>query len=221
MKKICILPVILAGAVSLPALAGTPVMGDREATAHQTCGRAIEVQIVQAGRDGNGNEQTVLGLTNRKTGRLDLFLSESPAGKEPGYSRYRQVVWDALSQTWLTPPGKAVYLLRGSSVVEMTGIRYSLSLGSHVYDCTAPEAWPDETADRLYGEPASGSEPAPDTTTVASGPEIPPAAGDTPPVAETPPAATEEAPAVTAETPAGTAAPAGKHAASVKKPVHP
>lgn len=147
--------VIIASLVSLCSFqvyADAPYLGKNIAKEHQICGKSIEIQIADIGQEVNGNSKILLGLTNKKTGKLDLFMSQSEIGPERNYGTYHLVTYDALSDTYITPPGKPISLLWGSAMLAVKGISYSLALGTHVYPCQSPAVWPDETANDLYGD---------------------------------------------------------------------
>jgi hypothetical protein len=124
-----------------------PIMGDEKADSHQLCGDKIDVEIQVL------NDTTiVLGLVNNKTKNIDLFMSNGPSPDQASFSKFSPVKFDSLSKSYVPIDDKDIDIVWGGSVDENKKTSYSLALGPEVYTCTAPQKWPNEKANELYGE---------------------------------------------------------------------
>lgn len=125
-----------------------PEMGNIHATAHQLCGENITVQIARSD-DGF----TVIGLNNKSTMKLDLFISDNPGEVGKSYSRFSPVTFDILSGHFVKADTTDIDIVWGGAVDDKQAVKYQLALGNYTYQCDALMDWPKDKANELYGEP--------------------------------------------------------------------
>ncbi|WP_370611805.1 hypothetical protein [Klebsiella aerogenes] len=134
--------------ITTPVLAsGAPLLGDVPADAHQLCGKDIDVQIKKW--DGGGQ---IIGLMNKESHEINLFQATTLQSPEGQYLKFMPTKYDELSKRFVIQNDDTIDILWGGTENENHQMVYSLSLGSHVYDCGLIQKWPNETADKLYGE---------------------------------------------------------------------
>lgn len=136
----------IASAGALPRVA--PELGNIHATAHQLCGEHITVQIAQSG-DG----YTLIGLNNKSSGRMDVFISDNPGEAGKSYSRFSPVTFDNLSSHFVKADTTDIDIVWGGAMDDKQAVKYQLALGNYTYQCDAMMAWPSDKANALYGEP--------------------------------------------------------------------
>jgi hypothetical protein len=145
--------VVLASLVFLsftPAISfaqGAPELGDTRAFAHQQCGKDITLQI---GNTAEGH--AVIGLKNKNTGELDLFVSSSQFDITSSFSPFKPVKFDNLSKNLIETHDKDIDIVWGASHDEKQQNHHRLALGNYTYDCEKIIAWPNDKANDLYGE---------------------------------------------------------------------
>jgi hypothetical protein len=123
------------------------MLGNLKSENHQVCGKKIEVQVATL-----DDASVIIGILNKNSNEWDTFVSESPITKALSYSKYQPVKFDALSHTFIKQDNKKMFVLWGQSQNENNDVKYTLSLGSHTYDCGQMQKWPDDLANDLYGE---------------------------------------------------------------------
>lgn len=147
---------LLAGSITTvwAAEPAPEMLGNIKATLHQTCGKNIEIQI--AGIQGAQSVHTVITLKNNKTGNADLFISATAAEKRYGYDNYLPVRFDNLSKTFIQQDSSndRPDIFWGGAFYTK-GVKYKLSLGTHVYECGELLPFKGELANDLYGEQAN------------------------------------------------------------------
>lgn len=142
----CLLALTSAGSAFA---AKVPMLGNLPASAHQLCGKDIAVQIAELDSD-----QILIGLVNKTTQNLDLFVSENPADVEKSYSKFLPVKFDSLSKSFIPTGDNQIDIVWGASLDGDQKVKYHLALGNYVYQCGALKIWPNDKANDLYGEPA-------------------------------------------------------------------
>lgn len=145
-----VLPVLLF-LTSLQGVAKEVKLGNDIATYTLTCGKAIVINLTDLTQYNNGH--TLLGLKNKQTGAVDLFLSLKPVSDQRLYEQYNRVFYDNLSKTYIGIAGSPSIVWGAARENEQDYDSYRLALGTHVYNCGKLEMLPDETANKLYGEP--------------------------------------------------------------------
>lgn len=142
------LAVALSVAISGPALAdGAPLMGIYPADAHQVCGKDINLEIKYI-----NSSRIIIGLVNHDTEGLDLFQSAGTVNSQAQYIRFVPVKFDQLSKDFLPQSDSTMDIVWGAVTQDNQQTAYNLSLGSHVYHCGEIEKWPNEEANKLYGD---------------------------------------------------------------------
>nr|WP_318384185.1 hypothetical protein [uncultured Enterobacter sp.] len=126
-----------------------PMLGNIRAESHQVCGKKIEIQAVTL-----EDASVMIGILNKNSNEWDTFVSEKPMTKMFSFSKFQPVKFDALSQTFIKQENKKMFVLWGQSQDDKKGTNYTLSLGSHTYDCGQMQSWPEDLANDLYGEAA-------------------------------------------------------------------
>lgn len=126
------------------------ILGNDIATFTLTCGRSIVVNFTDLTEYNAGH--TLLGLKNRQTGMIDLFLSLKPVYDQRLYEQYNRVIYDNLSKTYITLKDSPSIVWGAARENDQDADSYRIALGSHVYNCGKLERLPDETANRLYGD---------------------------------------------------------------------
>lgn len=134
------------------------MIGNLPASAHQQCGKEITVQMAEL-----ESHKIVIGLVNKETKALDLFISENPLDVDKSYSKFLPVKFDNLSKSFITTGDNQIDIVWGASLDDAQNVKYHLALGNYVYQCAALKAWPNDKANDLYGETA-------DTHTVSNQP---------------------------------------------------
>lgn len=132
---------IISNAVDIPA------MGDMKAQFHQVCGKSIDVELIKI-----NDKTTLMGLKNKQTNNLDLFISPEQSPEKRMLSKFIPVKFDSLSKDYLPLDNQNIDILWGSSEDVNKKITYSLTLGLKTYSCGPLQKWPNEKADELYGE---------------------------------------------------------------------
>lgn len=145
-----VLPVFLL-LVSLPGVAKEVKLGNDIATYTLTCGKSIVINFTDLTEYNAGH--TLLGLKNRETGSIDLFLSLKPVYNQRLYEQYNRVIYDNLSKTYIGLADTTSIVWGAARENDQNVDSYRIALGSHVYNCGKLERLPDETANRLYGDP--------------------------------------------------------------------
>ncbi|QLK62966.1 hypothetical protein GE278_20390 [Enterobacteriaceae bacterium Kacie_13] len=116
----------------------------------QTCGKSVEIHVAPLTASNAGH--VLLGLKNRETGALDLFMSETQMSETLNYAQYNKVFFDSLSRQYVTAPERLSIVWGGAHEDGKEDAVYRLALGSHVYNCGKLEKLPDNTVNRLYGD---------------------------------------------------------------------
>ncbi|RAY88584.1 hypothetical protein DP190_00440 [Enterobacter cloacae] len=124
-----------------------PMLGNIKSESHQVCGKKIEVQVVTL-----DDASVMIGILNKNNNEWDTFISENPVTKEFSYAKYQPAKFDALSRTFIKQDNKKMFVLWGKSQDDKNDFHYTLSLGSHSYDCGLMQNWPDDLANDIYGE---------------------------------------------------------------------
>ncbi|TNV22592.1 hypothetical protein FH968_00605 [Buttiauxella sp. B2] len=149
MKRINI-RVLFIFSVMLPGSAfafGAPMLGGIAAKAHQVCGKNIQLQMTTT-KEG----LAIIGLINKKTNQMDLFQSEVALTNEHQITKYSPVKYDAISKEYIPIDNELISIIWGSVSDDKKATHYTMSLGSHVYECSLLQEWPSELADNLYGD---------------------------------------------------------------------
>lgn len=131
---------------------GRETLGNLQASAHQLCGENISIQITNT-----DDSFTLIGLKNKTTKKMDLFISDNPGEIGKSYSRFTPVVFDNLSKLFLKSDSADIDIIWGGAINEKKEINYQLALGNYTYDCAGIVAWPSDKANELYGEVAAGA----------------------------------------------------------------
>lgn len=134
-----------AQAVNLSGME-VPKIANHKAQYHQTCGKAIDVEIF------NINNLVVIGLRNHKTGALDLFTSAKFSENNKQFEEYIPVRYDNISKTIIKIDDGRPDVGWGSQYSEEKGEYYSLTLGEHTHDCGQAHQWMSEKAEEYYEE---------------------------------------------------------------------
>ena len=164
MKKSILLSIICISLSPFIAYTkGAPLVGATKATAYQKCGKDI---ILQIGRTKNGH--VVLGLSNKMTKALDLFVSSSQINFNNSYSQFKSVKFDALSKSLIETNDDEIDIVWGMSKGNDSKTYYRLALGNHTYECTAIVKWPNDKANELYGEHSGSIESISDNKAVGN-----------------------------------------------------
>ncbi|WP_233516590.1 hypothetical protein [Pantoea ananatis] len=151
-----LLPIILTTLVSNSALAqGVPLLGNLPASGHQLCGKTIRLQLVK-----NSDEMMILGIKNKQSNEMDLFMSSLPFTVSDTYARFIPVKFDQLSKTFIATHDDELDVIWGAALDDKNTLGYKLALGNFTYSCSAPEAWPNDKANHLYGEPPTDTHAA-------------------------------------------------------------
>lgn len=143
---------LIACLLAVPACVGAttiPMLGHDKADSHQRCGDKIDVEVHTL-----DDHTTLLGLVNKQTHNMDLFISLDQSASQMAYSKFAPVKFDSLSGRYVPTDDKDIDIVWGSALDENKQISYSLALGPEVYTCSALQKWPDEKANQLYGEAA-------------------------------------------------------------------
>lgn len=144
-KLITLVCLILAPAFAIAK--GAPELGNTKAFAHQKCGENTTLQI------GNTAEgRTVLGLKNKTTGELDLFVSAVPFDITGSYSKFKPVKYDTLSKHLVETGDENIDIVWGASTTGENKTHHQLALGNYTYECSNLVLWPNDRANDLYGE---------------------------------------------------------------------
>lgn len=154
LKKTSVLPVFLFMA-SFSVFAKEVKLGNDLVTYTLTCGKAITVSFTDLTDYNSGH--TLIGLKNKQTGAVDLFLSRTPTSDRRQYEQYNRVIYDNLSKTYIEMADSPSIVWGAARDNGQTEETYRLALGPHVYICGKLEKLPDETANTLYGEVDDGN----------------------------------------------------------------
>ncbi len=124
-----------------------PLIGTSPADAHQVCGKKITLEIKTL-----SDKTQIIGLMNNTTNKLDLFQSTHPVDTSTQYAKFVPTKFDGLSKDFIPQNDDTIEIIWGAAAHDNQQIVYSLSLGSHVYNCGMIQKWPNEKANTLYGE---------------------------------------------------------------------
>lgn len=150
-SKVFLIVLLSISTSKLSFAQGREVLGNAQASAHQLCGKNISVQIA------NTDEGfTLIGLENKNTKKMDLFISDNQGETGKSYSRFTPVVFDNLSKLFLKSDAADIDIVWGGAINEKKETKYQLALGNYTYDCAGIVAWPNDKANELYGEVAAG-----------------------------------------------------------------
>ncbi|UHM93635.1 hypothetical protein [Rahnella victoriana] len=137
--------------VTLSCAAADVKLDTLPAMFRQTCGKSVEIHMAALTTSNAGH--VLLGLKNRETGGLDLFMSDAQMSETLTYAQYTKVFFDSLSRHYVAAP-EPLHIIWGAAHEDgKEDAVYRLALGSHVYDCGPLEKLPDNTVNRLYGDP--------------------------------------------------------------------
>ncbi len=151
-----LLTLMVTGLISGSALAkGAPLLGNLPASGHQLCGKSIQLQLA---KDTDG--RMLLGLKNKQNNNLDLFISNVAFNVPNSYARFVPVRFDQLSKNMIETHDSELDVIWGAAYDDKNVLRYKLALGNYTYSCSAIEAWPNDKANHLYGEPADSDQSA-------------------------------------------------------------
>ncbi|MGX5098349.1 hypothetical protein [Enterobacter cloacae] len=126
---------------------GIPRMGELKAESHQICGKNIDVEVIML-----ENHSTLIGLENKQTHNLDLFLSSEQSPEEMNYAKFIPARYDNLSKSFIAREDNEIDIVWGSSKNDKGEVSYSLALGPQTYSCSPLQKWPSEKANEMYGE---------------------------------------------------------------------
>ncbi|MGX5025782.1 hypothetical protein ACWKYF_02430 [Enterobacter asburiae] len=126
---------------------GIPRMGELKAESHQICGKNIDVEVIML-----ENHSTLIGLENKQTHNLDLFLSSEQSPEEMNYAKFIPARYDNLSKSFVAREDDEIDIVWGSSKNDKDEVSYSLALGPQTYSCSPLQKWPSEKANEIYGE---------------------------------------------------------------------
>lgn len=141
---------LIAMSLTYPVISGAteiPVMGDTKAQFHQLCGKDIDVELIKI-----DDKTMLMGLKNKQTNNLDLFISSEQSPGQIMISQFTPVKYDSLSKNYIPLDDQDLEIVWGSSEDDNKKITYNLTLGPKTYSCGARQQWPSEKADVLYGE---------------------------------------------------------------------
>ncbi|MCH9269321.1 hypothetical protein [Pantoea ananatis] len=100
----------------------------------------------------------LLGLKNRESSEMDLFMSSVAFTADNTYSRFVPVKFDQLSKHFIETDNPALEVVWGAAIDDKNVLSYKLALGSYTYSCGDIESRPNDTAKQLYGESENGAE---------------------------------------------------------------
>lgn len=138
---------------------GAPEMGNTKAYAYQQCGKSIKLQISKT-EDGHA----VIGLNNKETGELDLFVSPSPFDIKSSFAQFKPVKFDNLSKNLIERVDEDIDIVWGTSHDDNQKSMHRLALGNYTYECKDIIVWPNDKANDLYGEVLSKADVTPQKT---------------------------------------------------------
>ncbi|PQK81338.1 hypothetical protein E2R52_04350 [Pantoea ananatis] len=130
-----------------------PLLGNLPASGQQLCGKTIKLQLVKT-----SDNIMLLGLKNRESSEMDLFMSSVAFTADNTYSRFVPVKFDQLSKHFIETHNPALEVVWGAAIDDKNVLSYKLALGSYTYSCGDIESWPNDTANQLYGESENGAE---------------------------------------------------------------
>ncbi|WP_395305790.1 hypothetical protein [Enterobacter sp. ECC-019] len=124
-----------------------PIMGGLKAESHQICGKNIDVEVIML-----ENHSTLIGLENKQTHNLDLFLTSEQSSEGMNYAKFIPARYDNLSKSFVAREDNEIDIVWGSSKNDKDEVSFSLALGPQTYSCSPLQKWPSEKANEIYGE---------------------------------------------------------------------
>lgn len=135
---------------SFQASADEIMLGNVAATHRITCGKAISVLFADVSYPQYGH--TLIGLKNKETNQIDLFLSSTSSSESRPYEKFNRVYFDSLSKSYVKTSYKLSLIWGSARSTGQKEDQFRLAFGAHSYGCGKIETLSDEIADKLYGE---------------------------------------------------------------------
>lgn len=136
--------------VSLYGNAEEIKLGNVVATHRITCGKTINIFFADLDYPQSGH--TLLGLKNKETGQIDLFLSNLPSSESKPYEKFSRVYFDSLSKNYVKTSYNLSLVWGSARSTAKKEDEFRLAFGPRSYACGKYEILSDEIADKLYGE---------------------------------------------------------------------
>lgn len=136
--------------LSFHGVAGEIMLGDVVATHRMTCGKAIDLLFADVSYPQYGH--TLIGLRNKETDQIDLFLSSSASAESRPYEKFNRVYFDNLSKNYVKTAYNLSLVWGAARATGQKEDQFRLAFGEHSYACGKIVTLADEIAYKLYGE---------------------------------------------------------------------